>query len=65
MDNTMEAETPEQIAFYKAEIERMFAEMDASEERRREQQKRIDSLVAKTQVTLDDIRVCTEIRYSR
>ena len=45
-------ETPEQIAFYKTEIDRMIATMDASEERRQQQQTRIDELKTKTRATL-------------
>ena len=46
-------ETPEQIAFYKAEIARMFAEMDAIEKRIDETQARTAILAAKTQAKLD------------
>ena len=49
-------ETPEQIAFYKAEIARMFAEMDAIEARIDEKQKQIDAAFIKTQAKLDALR---------
>ena len=49
-------ETPEQIALYKAEIEQMFAQLDASEERREQQQKRINAYAAETQAILTALR---------
>ena len=49
-------ETPEQIAFYKAEIARMFAEMDAIEKRIDETQARTAILSAKTQATIDSMK---------
>lgn len=49
-------ETPEQIAFYKAEITRMFAEMDVIEKRIDETQQRTAVLAAKTQAALDSMR---------
>ncbi len=49
-------ETPEQIAFYKAEIARMFAEMDAIEQRIDETQKRTRRTAAETWAILNSMK---------